>query len=220
MHSLLLSTAEITTGSLWRARLHSPPSLLTNTFRHSDQAKHSRSCLGQLLQLPKILSQRAPTTIMPTFNCGGSVNHLLSSCLLSQASPSPHLCRDCLGLPRSPVVMAPGVPQAQPQKPSNHMYSSLSCPFCAPDLAAGFDEGCSGTLTAQKAVGIQMQTQHYCSKGCVPSALAFQITSFTCILRVFSVVYLFSSSKEKMIIERIIHQHLFHPNIGSELTCI
>lgn len=97
MHSLLPSPAEITTGSLWRARLHSPPSLLTNTFRHSHRAKHSRSCLGQLLQLPKILSQRAPTTIMPTFNCGGSVNHLLSSCLLSQVSPSPHLCRDCPG---------------------------------------------------------------------------------------------------------------------------
>lgn len=133
--------------------------------------------------------------------------------------PSQSLTPSVQRLPRSLVVMAP---QAQPQKPVHHMYSSLTCPFCAPDPAAGFGVGCSGTLTPQhsKAVGIQMQTQHYCSKGCAPSALAFQITSFTCILRVFSVVYLFSSSKEKMIIERIIHQHLFHPNIRSELTCI
>lgn len=36
----------------------------------------------------------------------------------------------------------------------------------------------------------------------------------------FSVIFLFSSSKEKMVIDRIIHQHLFCCTIGSELTCI
>lgn len=125
MHSLLPSPAEITTGSLWRARLHSPPSLLTNTFRHSHRAKHSRSCLGQLLQLPKILSQRAPTTIMPTFNCGGSVNHLLSSCLLSQASPSPHLSET------AQVTGGDGTPSTAPKTSTPHVFLtdlSLLCP--------------------------------------------------------------------------------------------
>lgn len=114
MHSLIPSTAEITTGSLWRARPRSPPSLLTNTFRHSDRAKHSRSCLGQLLQRPRIPSQRAPTTIMPTFNCGGSVNHLLSSW---PAVPSQSLTPSVQGLP-GPSWVTRVCTQAQPQKPA------------------------------------------------------------------------------------------------------
>lgn len=105
VHSLIPSTAEISMGNLWRARLRSSPSLLTNTFRHSDQAKHSRSCLGQLLQLPKIPSQRAPTAAMPTFNHGGSVSQLPSSWPAVPRHPSP-ICAEaawaCPGHPENP----------------------------------------------------------------------------------------------------------------------
>lgn len=147
MHSLIPSTAEITTGSLWRARLHSPPSLLTNTFKHSGWAKHSRSCLGQLLQLPKIPSQRAATTIMPTFNWDGSVNHLLSSW---PVVPSQSLTPSVQRLPGpsrvTQRISGDGTwvcPQAQPPKPATSQLElllnlSLTYPFCPPALAAGF----------------------------------------------------------------------------------
>lgn len=79
MPNLITSAAAITRGSLWRVEPYSPPRMLTNTFRHSDWAKHSRSCLGQLLQLSEITSQRAPITIIQKLGCDGSVNHLLSS---------------------------------------------------------------------------------------------------------------------------------------------
>lgn len=118
VHSLIPSTAETTTGSLWRARLHSPPSLLTNTFRHSDQVKHSRSCLGQLLQVPKIPSQRAPTITMPTFNCDGSVSPLLSSWPVV-----PHPICESLAVPAQVTQRSDGdgtwlCPQKQPQNPA------------------------------------------------------------------------------------------------------
>lgn len=114
--------------------------------------------------------------------------------LLSPASASPHLCRACLGLPGAPrqsVLMGLGVPQSQPQKQLHHSWNwmdlLLTYPFCPPGAAAVWGVRCSGTsdLSTAKAVGTQLQSQSYQSKDCAPSALAFQITGFTCILRGF-----------------------------------
>lgn len=80
MHHLIPSAAEIAKGSLWKARPESPPRMLTKIFRQCYWAKHRRSRLGQLLQLSKIPSRRAPITVIQKLNCDGSVNHLLSSC--------------------------------------------------------------------------------------------------------------------------------------------
>lgn len=222
MHSLIPSTAETTTGILWRARLHSPPSLLTNTFRHSDQAKHSRSCLGQLLQVAKMPSQRSPTTTMPTFNCDGLFSPLLSSWLLR---PSPHLCRACQGHPEDPwwwhLAVPPGM-APKPHRSCNWLYFLLTYPIpSGPLLAADFDVRCSGTPTPRHSRSCGDTASN-------PALLEWGLCSIcTGIsnklyphLEGFSVIYLFSPSKEKIIIGRIIHQHPFHPNIRSEFTCI
>lgn len=129
MHSLIPSTLGTTTGSLWRAKLHSPPSLLTNTFRHSDQAKHSRSCLGQLLQMPNMPSQRAPIATMPTFDCDGSSSPLLSSWPAQALTPS---VQSLPGSPRGSLEMAPGCAPGTAPKPShnsNWMYFLLTYPL-------------------------------------------------------------------------------------------
>lgn len=120
MHNLILSAAEITTGTLWRAGPGSPRRMFTNTFRHSDWAKHGRSCLRHLLQLSKIPSQRAPITIIQKFNCGGSVNHLLCSwSAVSSQSLVPSVRLGFPGSPREKWALVPrGVHTSTALKPS------------------------------------------------------------------------------------------------------
>lgn len=143
MHNLIPSGAEITKGSLWKAGPDSPPKMLTITFRHSDWAKHSRSCLWQLLQLSKIPSQRAPIIIIQKCNCDDSVSHLLSSWPVVPSQPlAPSVLR-LTGLPRPPrelVVLVPWVcAQAQTWNPATPqlemklfllMYLQLTYSLC------------------------------------------------------------------------------------------
>lgn len=72
-HNSITSAAGITEGSLWDA----PPTLIINTFKHTDQIWHGRSYLEEFLELTK--NYHLGFCNSQILNCKCSTYHFVSS---------------------------------------------------------------------------------------------------------------------------------------------